>query len=527
VKKNNRFSKILKDEKKVLFFFLFFLVSPNIFSITDHPSKTIWDSIMKEQSFLNLHKGIEYMSSSLYSKASIEFLKAIEKDPNSMAYTLYGASLYWMGDNENAILNYNKAIEIDSKNDVAWQLKGISLARNGDLKGALDCFNTAADINPSRSDVMMNIGSVYFSLNNITNAIDHVKKAIKLDGKNPLYYYQLGLIYFAIEDLENSIDNFKKAYSLKPDYEEAIVWLAISYEKNQEKEKAINLYKKAISIKPYDFFARYKLSRLVNKEKINKIIMPCFELKPDNNSSSIGLEISYSANSFKSDNTESNPVLKPLRGALKSLKQDEEAIVSIDIIEMSGINIYEKKQGELTKKLSEKFKPITYRIISKNYTVEGRDKDGIEKMIKDIEKNIDDKKDYRINFNIQTRKIKNENQDKDALQYIPRDIGNDMGLWIISNPWINIIEEDMDEKPSKIPEINALGLLLLGEIELSEKEFEKVIETNKEISYLGLGVIDYLKDREDEAINKFSEVIKINPDNQIAKKNLRWLNGDK
>ncbi|MCX7647563.1 MAG: tetratricopeptide repeat protein, partial [Elusimicrobiales bacterium] len=108
----------MKILKKLQIFVYHFLFLSNILSAAyQDPPKTVWEAIMKEQSRLNLSRGISHMSEEEYSKASIEFLKAIEKDPSSMAYTMYAASLYWMGDNEGALKNYEKALDLDPKND--------------------------------------------------------------------------------------------------------------------------------------------------------------------------------------------------------------------------------------------------------------------------------------------------------------------------------------------------------------------------------------------------------------------------
>jgi tetratricopeptide (TPR) repeat protein len=475
------------------------------------------------------------MSSNEYSKASIEFLMAIEKNPSSIAYTMYGASLYWMGDNESSISNYDKAISIDPKNDIAWQLKGISLARDMNLNGALDCFKKAMDINPDRGDVLMNIGSVYFSLNNITDAISYLKRAIKVDSSNSLYYYQLGLIYFASGDYSRAIENFDKAYSLKSDYEDAVLWLGISYEKNGDIKKAQRLYKKAVSLKPYDFFARYKLARLSDVKELENIIEPCFELTPDDEKVGIPLQISYSINKFDNSPSYSNSATKSLYENLIRIKDDESATVTVDIIEMKNFTLEKDNSQELKKNLQDKFKPLTYQVKSKTYSVvQGNaenSKEQIKKITDDINSSLKQNGDYRINFNIQTHK-KVETADKNNdLTYIPRNVGNDMGLWIIGNPWISVIEDDFESlSTSKTPAQTityALGKLLTGSISDSSELFKESENKYPVVSLLGQGVISFLNGEKEEAVSYFKKALDKRPSDKIAKKNIMWLNGNK
>lgn len=474
---------------------------------------------MEEQSYLNLNKGINYLNNQNYSKASIEFLKAIEKNPSSMAYTLYGASLYWMGDNPGSISNYDKAIEIDPNNDVAWQLKGISLARDMKLDQALDCFKKALQINNKRSDVLMNIGSVYFSLNNITQAIRYFKNAIKIDPENPLLYYQLGLVYFNTSDYDLAISNFKKAYQIKYDFEDAILWLGISYEKTGNIKDAKNMYEKAISLKPYDFFARYKLARLINeKEKIEKIIEPCFELITNDNNG-IGLAISYAINN---NITNTNPLINSIIENINELKEDEEANISIDIIETKKPEL-EKTNGELTNKLKERFNQYNWKLKTKNYLIQsGSEKNKIvNKIISDIKNEINQSNNYRINFSINKRKT-SQIKTEDSLQYIPRNVGNDMGLWIIGNPWIGIVEEDI-ESTTNNSITKALGFLLIGKFDESKNIFINNTKNYEMISELGLGVIEWIYGNKDNALKKMKRALELK--SKIAIKNIKHIEG--
>jgi tetratricopeptide (TPR) repeat protein len=499
--------------------------------------KTIWDRIMAEQSELNISRGVYFMNAGNYSKASIEFLMAIEKNPSSMAYTMYGASLYWMGDNEGAISNYDKAISMDLNNDIAWQLKGISLARDMKLKDSLDCFKKAMEINPNRGDVLMNIGSVYFSLNNITDAISYLKRAIKVDSSNSLYYYQLGLIYFSTGDYYKAIENFDRAYSLKSDYEDAVLWLGISYEKSGDIKKAQKFYKKAVSLKPYDFFARYKLARLEKIPKnLENIIEPCFGLTRNDEKGGIPLQISYSVSKFDSSSDYVNPATKSLYENLIRIDENEDATVSVDIIEMKNFTLEKNTGAELKKNLQSRFNPLTYSVKSKTYSVSASSleerKKQIKKITDDINSLLKNDADYRINFNIQTHKKAEANeQQKNDLTYIPRNVGNDMGLWIIGNPWIAVIEEDIENsnnfKTSTEKVTAALGMLLIGDLSGSENLFMESESDLEVISYLGRGVISFLNGDRETAIKYFDMALKKNPSNKIAKKNIMWLNENK
>jgi len=534
--------------KKYLFIIVFISLPSIIFTIgTNNNPETFWDKIMKEESNFNISKGIIYMQQEDYSKASIEFSKAIDKNPSSMAYSLFGASLYWMGDVEGSIKEYDKAIELDSKNAIAWQLRGISMARIGNTQEALENFKKAISIDPTRADVNMNIGSIYFSKGYMLNAIEYLKKAIKIDPQNPLFYYQIGLVYFYLERYDEAEESFEKAISFYRDYEEAMVWLGITKEKKGEIKEAIKLYKKAIEIKPYDFFARYKIALAIfnskTNEKIEKYIDKNFLLTPKNKFGGISLSISYSSNKENKDNEniqnqENNFSDKNISQIYKNLLRaypDEEINFSIDIISVEKMNFETVKETNLGKALSGNFNYPHKKYSSLNFFLPAQDertrKENIYKILKKIESDLSQNSDknYRINFTMNTKKVEKEDKTEDSkVVYYPRNIGNDMGLWIIGNNWISIVEDDLDninkmnESPQKYL-LSGLANLLIGESENAILDFDKIKNSYPVFSKLGLAVSYICRGKEEKAINLFEEVLKEDKKNKIAAENLKWL----
>lgn len=515
----------------ILFLNIHLNSKPTTETESKYSTKSIWDEIMKQQSMLNTNKGIIYFEKQNYEKASIEFLKAINNHPNPVAYTLYGASLYWLGDVDASIENYNKAIELDPKYDIAYQLRGISYARKREIEKALEDFKKAEELNPYRSDVLMNIGSVYFSLNKIQDSVYYFKKALKLSPSNPLYHYQLGLVYYYTYDYEKARDEFLKAVAIKKDYEDAVLWLALTYERVGKMEEAIKYYKKAISIKEFDNFARYKLARLLNKKnlKFQNYLDKFFLLTPANKRGGVSLNLSYSYNSFSKKSKD--PVENMLRENLSRLGSNDKIELSVDIIEMPDI-ILQKKTEKFKNMLENRFSPVNIKIINKSYILKPtsqlqREKE-INRIINEIKKTIKDNPEkYRVNININSVKT---DTPQNRAEYVPRNVGNDMGLWIIGNNWINEVDEDLSEiNYNKLNSsenlIYACANLLTGNIETAEDLFKKSEDNFPVLSKLGLSVVYYIGGDTEKALKLLkTDTLK---NNKIALENLRWINGDK
>ena len=527
-------------KSSVILLFLLFILSPYSYSFNDDSANsTFWQRLMKEQSYINLQKGILYMQNNRYREASIEFSKAIDKNPDSFAYTMYGASLYWLGEIKGSIEQYDQALKLDEKNSTAWQLRGISEARMGDINSAMDNFLKSLKLDYKRGDINMNIASVYFSLGKVDDSIFYIKQALKYEPSNPLYHYQFGLINFYLERYEEAADNFKKAISIYSNYEEAVLWLALSMEKIGNNEEALKMYMKAISIKPMDFFARYRAAKiLLSKGKradALKQIRESFYLNPNNSEGGVSLFLSYgnSKNESEEKNVSfKNSSISEIYKNLSKTSQDEEINFSLDIAIAQKPNLEEASEGKLKSAL--KKAALNRKYISRDYVIPAGSKEEreklIEKYLKEIDSEImnDSNYDYRVNFSMNTKKVKNKEESPSAV-YLPRNIGNEMGLWIYGNSWINIIEDDIENIPQKDDELYdllyALAYILYGDGEKSALLFNKAINKYPVESRLGLAISYVCIGKEDRSAAYLKEVLNIDPKNKIASQNLKWIYG--
>jgi tetratricopeptide (TPR) repeat protein len=73
--------------------------------------------------------------------------KAIEANPRyTQAYTLLGNCQDCLGQNEEAIASYDKALQIDPGHADAWFNKGISLKKTGQIKESMQCIEKSIDL---------------------------------------------------------------------------------------------------------------------------------------------------------------------------------------------------------------------------------------------------------------------------------------------------------------------------------------------------------------------------------------------
>lgn len=505
---------------------------------------------MEEQGVISLYKGYVYMNSGNYMSAASEFFSAIQKSPdNAYAYIGYGSALYWLGEVNKAYEQFEKALEKDPKNAVAYQLCGIVKARNSMYEEALKDFLTASKLAPERADIKMNTAAVYTALGNFTGALDNYRKAAELDKYNPLYRYQLGIFYSRLGRYEQAKTELKKAVSLFPQYEDAILELAILAEREDDLNSAVKLYKRALNLKAGDSVARFRLVNILYKlgkyEEIIKTIPRGFLIAPANDVGGISLGIAYSASDNKNevaqngtDGRENKSVnALQLQKALLNVSAQQEIKVKFEMMEIPKTNLVNKSlKSENTKMAAALVKPnLNYK--KKEYflpaaSVEERNKK-IEQIISETEDLISKaspSSDVKINFNMETstQSDSDSKKNKAKAQYIPRDVGNDMGLWIKGENWLDNVSELLDElSESKNNDryfklVRGLGYLIMGETQGALKDFEGDDVVNllgKSAAYTALGNFDRAK-------KVCEEVLTLDGKNKIAALNLKWLNGN-
>jgi tetratricopeptide (TPR) repeat protein len=83
------------------------------------------------------------------AKAYILYLDVHFVYPVQPVLKLKGVALLNLGNYEEAIKCYDKAIEIEPNNAEAWNNKGIVLGRLSNYEEAIACYDKAIELNPT------------------------------------------------------------------------------------------------------------------------------------------------------------------------------------------------------------------------------------------------------------------------------------------------------------------------------------------------------------------------------------------
>ncbi len=525
--------------------FLFAALSLPAAAVTGTASgKTVWDRLMEDQSAINLRRGYALMGDENYPAAADEFYKASRNDPGSpWPRLLYGSALYWLGEPEKALSEFEEAMRLDPANSMAFQLRGIVRARSGDYAKALEDFLGAERLAPERSDVKMNAGSVYQALGEPGKALDYFRAAVGCEPSNPLYRFQLGMFYSRSGRYEQAAAQFEKAVSLFSDYEDALLELAVLREREGRLNEAVKLYRKALSIKPRDSVVRFRLAWALRKAgrgaEAKKALDGAFLLAPANEKGGISMALAYAGSAAGAGTAggSAEQQQSPLFSALSKIPPEQEARIVIELLETPKAVLADPPRGEkLAGRLQSAFKRPSVGYTKREYFLPASSPEERLKKAGEIAaesdklvKGVSSGSDARLNFNIETAAPSSSRKDsKNKALYKPRDVGNDMGLWVMGDNWLDNASEALEEieaaAPSPDPEfrlIKGLGYLLMGEHSLALEQFSG---TGAQAA-LGRAAAWVEAGAEEKALAECREALRLEPANKTALANRAWLEG--
>jgi len=160
-------------------------------------------------------KGMEYYEKHEYVEALVNLNKAIEIDPNySKAYFVRANIKEAFDDRHGAMKDYNLALEKNPKLADAFFCRGNVKMKLQDYYGAIDDYTSAIALNESYIDAYFNRGKAKQYLQAYEDAINDCSKIIQINPKNVDAYYMRGILRIAFGDMKNGCLDLSKAGEL-------------------------------------------------------------------------------------------------------------------------------------------------------------------------------------------------------------------------------------------------------------------------------------------------------------------------
>ncbi len=163
------------------------------------------------------------------------------------AYTIMG--MYFRSTNqlEKALIEYNRALELNPNDWMAYVERGWYYYWHYDLVRSLDDFHKAARLNRGAglSEILSSIAIVYSEgLGFIQKGLFYNQQAFELDGDSARYYHVLGNSEHVNGNIEKAIEIFKKGFEIDTNHLGILGSLGDAYLYIGEIEESLNYLKK-------------------------------------------------------------------------------------------------------------------------------------------------------------------------------------------------------------------------------------------------------------------------------------------
>ncbi len=533
------------------------------------PRQTYWDRIMEAQANRDMREGSVLLESHKYDEAVAKLARAAVQAPNDpTAHKMLGTAYYWTGKVDQAETEFREALRL-GPDAQAHLLLGIVQAWRGDNDAAYASFIKAAELDPKRADIQMNIGSIEEGREHLQEALRRFRRAVELDAQHPLYHYQLGMIYKRLgRDVEAGAE-LREAVKQFAGYQDAILELGSLEERGGSPGEAAEMFEKSVKLKDRDAVARFRLARLLiasgKREKAREVLRGVFRLTPADRGGGLALAVSYGGapsprpSGKTPGEARGEPPPDPgAGGALEMVARnvarvplDQDAVLQVDLAFMARPKLVrrENDEGSALKRALEAAGKAPEQPVSggrHEYTLPAATREErraqIAKLLDDLKRAMaqapaDAETRVGMNLRFSDKPAAPSGPAGDAgkkpkVAYQPRDVGNDLGLWVMGTGWMALVEEVLDDPAPAGADLAlwqvvvGIGRMALGDAGGAASAFERalLVDQGSELAHLGRGVAMVIRGDEAGAIEAYKRALAINPKNKAAAEGLEWLN---
>ena len=159
-----------------------------------------------------------------------------------------GTIQYMSGRGAEAILHYDRAIELSPQCARAYNNRGGARLILSEHAEAIADFNKAIDLAPTYVSAYHNRANAYLDSEQYTKAISDYTRAIELDPQFAKAYFGRGYAHLALGHYDEAISDYTQAIRLNPSYARAYYTRAIGYAQLGERSEAVQDMLQAIAL---------------------------------------------------------------------------------------------------------------------------------------------------------------------------------------------------------------------------------------------------------------------------------------
>jgi Flp pilus assembly protein TadD len=189
-------------------------------------------SITKSNFPIHITRGQAFFKLGMINEAIADFNKAIEINPQyDFSYNNRGSIYRFLGNTKQAMRDFDRAIDLEPREILGYYNRGLTYILLGDYQQAIRDLNKVIELAPRRAEAYNSRGMVYSHLGNYAQAIIDIDKAIELDPEEAKAFNNRGMVYGHLGNFTEAIKNINKAIELDPKYADAYFNRGIFYHK--------------------------------------------------------------------------------------------------------------------------------------------------------------------------------------------------------------------------------------------------------------------------------------------------------
>ncbi|MBC8231907.1 tetratricopeptide repeat protein [bacterium] len=132
-------------------------------------------------------------------------------------WVIKGFALMNLNQNEEALIAFNEAIVLDSKNPDIWSQKAFCLYKQERYSEALDAIDKAISISPEEAEFWSVKAGYLTALEKYDEALDTIDKAISISPEEAEFWSNKGQILWCMRSFQKSLESMEKALSFLDD----------------------------------------------------------------------------------------------------------------------------------------------------------------------------------------------------------------------------------------------------------------------------------------------------------------------
>ena len=194
-----------------------------------------------------------------------------------LAYNNRGHIYLNEGKNDLALLDFNKAIELQPTYANAYNNRGTLYMNENKNDEALKDFDKAVELNPGSEAFHLSRANALKNKNKFQEALMEYDKALGLKPDFAEAYYSRGILFMNQGKHAEAVGEYSKAINLNPEYIEAYLNRGNSFRDNNQFDNALKDYEKVITLDPDFILAYFNRGTLFMNKSMNDLALKDFD----------------------------------------------------------------------------------------------------------------------------------------------------------------------------------------------------------------------------------------------------------